>query len=113
MYKVNLQFNSQSLHPQSLNNSSNQIVCLYRNESEFIQIVRLSQPSPTFLERSVFPTQCIQFMSPKEGMLQIYEGTIANVTCCDMIPCSHLEISDMDWLHISNNSKKDILVAIA
>ncbi|PZU98405.1 MAG: hypothetical protein DCE90_04635 [Pseudanabaena sp.] len=107
MYRTN----SQKVNHQNLEEQFNQIVCLYRNESEFIQIVRLSQPSTSFLERTVFPNQCIQFMSPKDGMLQICEGTV--VTCCDMIPCAHLEITEMDWLHTSSYIQRDILVAIA
>ena len=93
--------------------------CIYRNETAFVQIIRISQPNLTFFERSVFPNQCIQFSAPVDALLEIYEASLSGLIHADTIPCSLIEVVDMDIGRNASNPKelnkslKDKLVSIA
>ncbi|PZV16816.1 MAG: hypothetical protein DCF20_06565 [Pseudanabaena sp.] len=93
--------------------------CIYRNETAFVQIIRISQPNLTFLERSVFPNQCIHFSASVDALLEIYEASLSGLIHADTIPCSLLELADLDMgpntssSQELNKSLKDKLVSIA
>jgi len=111
-------FNIQSrkVNSKSLEKQLEQLTCIYRNESEFVQIIRISQPNIAFFERSVFPNQCVQFSAPTDALLEICEGAIAGSIHADTIPCSQLAILDRDMgrnLSVVKESCKDLLVAMA
>jgi hypothetical protein len=111
-------FNVQSrkVNPQSLEKQLEQLTCIYRNESEFIQIIRISQPNISFFERSVFPNQCVQFSAPRDTLLEIHEAAISGSIHADTIPCSQIAILNTDMgrnLSVVKDSCKDLLVAMA
>ncbi len=93
-------FNIQSrkINSQSLENQFKQLACLYRNESEFMQIVRISptKSQPAFLERTVLPNQCVQFSAAADALLEIYESFMCSAVHADTIPCDRLVVSSMD-----------------
>jgi|688.fasta_scaffold36351_9 hypothetical protein len=93
---VNIQ--SRKINSQSLENQFNQLTCLYRNESEFMQIVRISptKSQPAFFERTVLPNQCIQFSAAADALLEIYESSAFSTIHADTIPCDRLVVSSMD-----------------
>jgi hypothetical protein len=94
-------FNIQAhkVNPRNLEAQFNQLNCVYRNETEFPQIIRISQPNVPFLERSVFPNQCVQFSAPQNAMLEVYEVVMFNSIYADTIPCSQIAIDGMAMVH--------------
>jgi hypothetical protein len=89
-------FNIQSrkINSEKLEDQLNQLTCIYRNESEFIQIIRISQ-TKHFFERSVLPNQCVQFSASVNALLEIYEATTISSVYADTIPCSQLAVSSV------------------
>lgn len=111
---VNIQ--SRKINSQSLENQFNQLTCLYRNETEFMQIVRISQTKtqPAFFERTILPNQCIQFSAAGEALLEIYESSNFSAVHADTIPCDRLAVSSMDKtrdLANINSSYRDHVLA--
>ena len=112
-------FNIQSrkINSQSLENQFNQLTCLYRNESEFMQIVRISQTKtqPAFFERTILPNQCLQFSAAGDALLEIYESFMCSAVYADTIPCDRLAISSMDTgrglSNINPNHREQVLAA--
>ena len=102
-------FNVQSrkINPQILEAQLKQLTCIYRNESEFSQIIRISQPSSAFFERAILPNQCVQFSAPTDALLEIYEGVMFSCVHSDTIPCSQLVIAtDIDMNQNRLNAKE-------
>ena len=91
-------FNIQSrkINSKSLENQFHQLTCIYRNESEFMQIIRISQSKSAFFERTLFPNQCIQFSAGADALLEIHESSMCSAVHADTIPCDLLAVSSMD-----------------
>ncbi|GBO53810.1 hypothetical protein APA_1758 [Pseudanabaena sp. lw0831] len=100
-------FNIQSrkINPDNLENQLNQITCIYRNESEIMQIIRISQTNVAFFERVVLPNQCIQFSTSADAFLEVCEGVISGSIQSDTIPCYQLAIAT------DLNMKQNIAIA--
>ena len=88
-------FNIQArkINQENLENQLNQLTCIYRNESEIIQIIRISQTKAAFFERVVFPNQCIQFSAHVDALLEVCEGVMSGSIHGDTIPCYQLAIA--------------------
>jgi hypothetical protein len=91
-----LNIQAQKINSSNLEAQFNQSICIYRNETEVLQIVRISKPNVAFFERVVFPNQCIQFSAPIDALLEICEGSLSSLIHADTIPCSQIAIEDMD-----------------
>jgi len=90
---------------QNLHNQAKQLTCIYRNESSVIQIVRISQPSIAFFERTVLPNQYIHFSTSIDALLEVYEGLMSGLVHADTIPCYQSAIaadSDKSLSHLSS-----------
>jgi len=77
----------------NLESQLNQLTCIYRNESEITHIIRISQTNVAFFERVVLPSQCVQFCTSSDALLEICEGIMSGLIHCDTIPCYQLAIS--------------------
>jgi hypothetical protein len=86
--------NAQSL--EKLENQFQQLTCRYHNSSENMQIVRISEPSKVFLERSLMPNQYVEFAALEHDLLEIYECSTFSLIFTDTIPCSQLIDNDVD-----------------
>jgi hypothetical protein len=106
---------AQKVNPSNLEAQFNQLNCIYRNETEFVQIIRISDPSVSFLERSVFPNQCVQFSAPKNAALEIYEVVMCNSIYADTIPCSQIAVDVVTLVHdgLKGNQSQHQKLAIA
>ena len=112
-------FNIQSrkINSKSLENQFNQLTCMYRNESEFIQIIRISQSKSqsAFFERTVLPNQCIQFSAAGDALLEVHESFMCSAVYADTIPCDRLAVSSMDTgrglSNINPNLRDHVLAA--
>jgi len=100
-------FNIQThkINHQALENQLNQLTCIYHNESEYIQIIRISQPKSAFFEKTVFPNQCVQFAASGDDLLEVWESAMASSVHADTIPCSQLSVKTS----IERNSNRAIL----
>ncbi|HBC40977.1 MAG TPA: hypothetical protein DCZ88_03495 [Pseudanabaena sp.] len=90
---------------QNLHNQAKQLTCIYRNESSVIQIVRISQPSIAFFERTVLPNQYIHFSTSIDALLEVYEGVMSGLVHADTIPCYQLAFtadSDKSLSHLNS-----------
>ncbi len=87
-------FNIQArkINSENLENQLNQLTCIYRNESEIIQIIRMSRTNGAFFERVVLPNQCVQFSAPIDALLEVCEGVMSGSIHGDTIPCYQLAI---------------------
>ena len=109
---------AQKINSSNLESQFNQSICIYRNDTESVQIIRIAQPNASFFERVVFPNQSIQFAAPIDALLEICECVLSGLIHADTIPCSQIAVVDMDMnmgLNLSNlkGSNKDLLVSIA
>jgi hypothetical protein len=106
---------SRKINSQNLENQFNQLTCIYRNESEFMQIIRISQSKSAFLERTVLPNQCIQFSAAVDALLEIHEIFMCSTVYADTIPCDRLAVSSMDkgrvLSNINTNHRDRVLAA--
>lgn len=101
-----LDIKERKTNPNNLHNQAKQLTCIYRNESSVIQIVRISQPSIAFFERSVLPNQYIHFSTSMDALLEVYEGIMSGLVHADTIPCYQLAIAaDIDKSPSHINSK--------
>ncbi|MEA5486995.1 MULTISPECIES: DUF1830 domain-containing protein [Pseudanabaena] len=109
---------AQKINSSNLESQFNQSICIYRNDTESAQIIRIAQPNVSFFERVVFPNQSIQFAAPADALLEICECVFSGLIHADTIPCSQIAVVDMDMnmgLNLSNSkeSSKEALMAIA
>jgi hypothetical protein len=79
-----LNIQAQKINSSNLEAQFNQSICIYRNETEVLQIVRISKPNVAFFERVVFPNQCIQFSAPIDALLEICEGSLSSLIHADL-----------------------------
>jgi hypothetical protein len=66
------------------------LACSYTNDNKSIQIVRISQPASSFLERTVLPGQTIDFMALASSSLEIYGVGSASMLRVDTVSCEKL-----------------------
>lgn len=103
--KTMLDIQERKTNHQNLHNQAKQLTCIYRNESSVIQIVRISQPSIAFFERTVLPNQYIHFSTSIDALLEVYEGLMSGLVHADTIPCYQLAFtadSDKSLSHLSS-----------
>ena len=107
---------AQKINPTNLEARFNRITCIYRNETQVIQVIRISQAKTAFFERSLFPNQCVQFFASTDALLEVYESSLCGSIHADTIPCSQIALSEIDMgrdVLVSNELSKSFLVAIA
>ncbi len=95
---------SRKINSESLENQLNQLTCIYRNESEIIQIIRISKTNIAFFERVVLPNQCVQFSAHVDALLEVCEGVMSGSIYGDTIPCYQLAIAtDITDINVKQN----------
>jgi hypothetical protein len=95
---------SRKINSENLENQLNQLTCIYRNESEIIQIIRMSRTNTAFFERVVLPNQCVQFSADLDALLEVCEGVMSGSIHGDTIPCSQLAIAtDITGINTKQN----------
>lgn len=73
--------------------SPKQLLCLYVNVTNKVQIARITNIENWYFERVVFPGQRLFFEALPQAQLEIHTGMIATAILSDKIPCSRLCIS--------------------
>lgn len=87
-----------NIHPHKISakgqpNMANRLTCLYRNETEALQIIRISNHDSAFFEKAVLTNECVQFLTSCDAMLEVYEANMCNSVQVDTIPCVQLAIA--------------------
>lgn len=67
------------------------IVCHYRNNTDTIQIVCISNIEGCYFERAVFPEQTLLFETVAEAVLEIRTGVMPTAIISDRILCLNLQ----------------------
>lgn len=76
----------------------NLLPCTYRNLSARPQVLRISK-APLFVERTVFPNQCIVFQAQPDAVIEIHEEVTALPS--DSFTCEELRaLSVEDLFHL-------------
>lgn len=76
-----------------MSNSLTEIIsCSYSNIEQHMQIVRISKPGSTYLERTMMPGQAIYFDAPADALLEIHESSAIGTIHADNIPCLQLQV---------------------
>ncbi len=68
------------------------ILCCYVNQTNKIQIVRITNIANWYFERVVFPGQRLVFEALLNALLEIHSGMMASAVLADTIPCDRLRI---------------------
>ena len=71
-------------------NPSNIILCRYTNYTSQFQIIRISNISHFFFERTVPPKGSIVFETVQEAQLEIHTGMMMSSILSDIVPCDQL-----------------------
>ncbi len=88
-----LDIQSHTISTKGQPNMTNRLTCLYRNETEALQIIRISNYSCAFFEKVLLANQCVQFSTSCDAMLEIYEAGMCSSMQVDTIPCVQLAIA--------------------
>jgi Domain of unknown function (DUF1830) len=68
------------------------ILCNYRNATNTIAIVRITNIPHWYLERIVFPGQHLLFEAVPDAQLEIHSAKMASAIPADTIICEHLRV---------------------
>ena len=71
-----------------------QISCEYANQTDSVQIVRISNIDGWQFERTVFPGQRAVFETVPEAVLEVSTGEMMTAVVCDRIPCLRLRAAE-------------------
>jgi hypothetical protein len=73
---------------------STPMLCSYVNSSRKVQVIRITNVSHTFFERTVFPGQRVIFETLPTAHLEIHTGMMASAMLEDTISCESLQMVD-------------------
>jgi Domain of unknown function (DUF1830) len=75
---------------------SDPIFCCYVNNSNQVEIVRITNIENWYFERVAFPGQRLIFEAPMNAYLEIHTGKMASSILSDRIPCIRLQVDDLN-----------------
>lgn len=70
------------------------ILCCYVNDTNLLQIARITNIPNWYFERTVFPGQHLLFEALPEAQLEIHSSKINSTIIADTIKCDHLRINE-------------------
>lgn len=82
----------QVLTSASMPNTENNLFCFYTNQTNQVQILRISDRQNGYFERVVFPGQRLIFEAEPTAFLEVHTGTIVSSILSDKIPCSKIQV---------------------
>jgi hypothetical protein len=66
------------------------LACSYTNDNKTLQVIKISKPASSYLERTVLPGQTVNFTASENSFLEIYGPGAASMLRIDTIACSEL-----------------------
>lgn len=85
---------------------SNPVLCCYVNATSKIQIARITNIPNWYFERVVFPGQRLLFEALPDAQLEIHTGMMASAILSDTIPCTRLQITELETEAEAESVKK-------
>jgi hypothetical protein len=70
------------------------ILCCYVNATSQMQIARIKNIPNWYLERTVFPGQCLCFEAVPDAQLEIHTNRMSSAILADTICCNRLRINE-------------------
>ncbi|NER78819.1 MAG: DUF1830 domain-containing protein [Leptolyngbya sp. SIO1D8] len=70
--------------------SPHKILCRYTNHTSKFQVIRITNISHWFFERTVIPWETVIFETFREAQLEIHTGIMMSAILSDIIPCTQL-----------------------
>lgn len=80
-------------------------LCCYENETDRIQIGRISNIPSWFFERVILPGQRLIFEAPPEARLEIHTGEVISAILTEKISCDRLQIHPLSNSDFSKKFK--------
>lgn len=74
--------------------SSQQVLCCYRNGRSQVQVAKLFVDSALCLERVIFPNEQFLFEASLDAVLEIVSQDSAGALSKESTPCSNLRVKD-------------------
>ena len=71
------------------------ILCVYKNKSNYLQIIKIENITNFYWEKVVFPGQSILFNTVEQAKLTIYSSSNATTISTDTIACGKLRVSNI------------------
>jgi hypothetical protein len=82
--------------PDANSYHSRQMLCVYVNATNQVQIARIANIAEWYFERVVFPGQRLLFEAPPEAQLEIYTSRMATAILSEKIRCDRLQVTTND-----------------
>lgn len=81
---------------QNLINSSFQdselLLCYYANQTQRLQVIKITDRPDLNFERVIFPGQRLLFEAPSTSQLQVYSQSAITTLSQESIPCQRLRV---------------------
>ncbi|MGL5065083.1 MAG: DUF1830 domain-containing protein [Microcoleus sp.] len=71
---------------------SSQILCYYANNTDKIQVAKITNIPNWYFEKVLFPGQRLMFEAMPEAVLEIHTGVMASAILSDKISCYVLRV---------------------
>lgn len=68
------------------------MLCSYKNQTPFLQIVRITNIAEWYFEKVVFSQQHILFDCKSKAVLEVYSSEFCTALLVERIACEHLEV---------------------
>ncbi|WP_448561934.1 DUF1830 domain-containing protein [Trichothermofontia sp.] len=68
------------------------LLCYYTNQTQQLQVIKITDKPELNFERVIFPGQRLMFQAPPTSQLQVYSRTAVATLNREMIPCEQLQV---------------------
>jgi len=72
------------------------LLCYYANQTQHLQVIKITDRSDLNFERVIFPGQRLMFQAPPASQLQIYSRTEMATLIQESIPCQNLRVNSLE-----------------
>lgn len=68
------------------------LLCYYANQTQQLQVIKITDKPDLNFERVIFPGQRLLFQAPSTSQLQVYSQTAFATLTQESIPCQDLQV---------------------
>ncbi len=68
------------------------LLCYYANQTQQLQVIKITDKPDLNFERVIFPGQRLMFQAPSTSQLQVYSRTAIAALAQETIPCQDLQV---------------------
>ncbi|MGL5083765.1 MAG: DUF1830 domain-containing protein [Microcoleaceae cyanobacterium] len=73
---------------------ANKVMCYYLNQTQKVQVARISNITNWYLERVIFPGEYLLFEAPSDADLEIYQASKDGIELLEQQLCEHLRVEE-------------------